>query len=176
MFYAAVSFLPSASDHFIAETIRSRLPVNYPFDSVNSIFAMFAILGGIRAAVDSVCLVSNNVHHYIHPFVAFSMVALAGAAMSAGARLRWAPAVIATVPPIVFLWLTASDMGRWVALAILNVWILCASGYFEPVMGGKRWAWVRAAGAAAIVPLLFPLTIPVHLFAAYPSTLDRGRD
>jgi hypothetical protein len=74
----------------------------------------------------------------------------------------------------VFLWLTASDMGRWVALAILNVWILCASGYFEPVRGGKRWAWVRAAGAAAIVPLLFPLTIPVHLFAAYPSPLIEG--
>jgi hypothetical protein len=176
LFYAAVSFLPRASDHFIAETIRLRLPVNYPFDSMNSRFAMFAMLGGIRAAVDSVCLVSHSIHHYTKRFIALSMVALAGASMSEGARLRWAPAVIATVPPIVFLWLTANDMGRWAALAILNVWILCASTYFEPVRGVrgvKRWAWVRA-GAAAIIPLLFPLTIPLHFFAAYPSPLVEG--
>ena len=174
LFYAAVSFLPRASDHFIAETIRLRLPVNYPFDSMTSRFAMFAMLGGIRAAVDSVCLVSHNIQHYTKPFIALLMVALAGASMSAGARLRWVPAVIATVPPIVFLWLTASDMGRWVALAILNVWILCASSDFEPVRGVKRWAWVRAAGAAAIIPLLFPLTIPIHFFIAYPSPLIEG--
>jgi hypothetical protein len=177
LFYAAVSFLPRASDHFIAETIRLRLPVNYPFDSMTSRFAMFAMLGGIRGAVDSVCLVSHSIHHYINPLIALLMVALAGAAMSGGARLRWAPTMIATVPPIVFLWLTAIDMGRWAALAILNVWILCASSYFEPargVRGVKRRAWVRAAGAAAIVPLLFPLTIPVHFFANYPSPLIEG--
>jgi hypothetical protein len=178
LFYVALWFLPRASDNFVAETIRSRLPVNYPFDSFKSKFATFIILGGIRAEVDSMCLVTHSVHHYIKPFIALLMVALAGASMSEGTsegtRLRWALAVIATVPPIVFLWLTAIDMGRWAALAILNVWILCASSDFEPVTGVKRWAWVRAAGAAAMVPLLFPLTIPVHFFGAYPSPLIEG--
>ena len=164
-----VCFLPRASGDFIAKTISSRLPVNSPFDSVYARTAMSVMLGGTRSQFDFMCPVSHSVHYYINVFVALSMVALAGASMSEGTKLRWASAVIATVPPIVFLWLTGTDMGRWVAFAILNVWIICASSYFEPVKGVKRWALIRAAGAAAIIPLLFP--IPIHFFYLYPSPL-----
>jgi hypothetical protein len=174
VFYAALSFLPRAPNSFIAETISSRLPTNYRIDSVNSNFAMFAMLGGIRAAVDSVCIVSPSIHHYLKPFIALLMVAVAVASMSGFRTSTWALSMIATVPPIVFLWLTANDMGRWAALAILNVWIVCASDHFEPMRGVRRWTWVRVAGAAAIIPLLFPLTIPVHFFFAYPSPLIEG--
>jgi hypothetical protein len=163
--------LPRAPNSFIAETIISRLPKNYHIESLSTNFAMFAMLGGIRAAVDSICLVSSSIHHYLKPFVALAMVALAVASMSEFRRSNWALSAIATVPPVFFLWLTANDMGRWAALALLNAWILCASGYLEPVRGVARWAWLRVAGAAAIIPLLFPLTIPVQLFFAYPSPL-----
>jgi hypothetical protein len=171
VFYLALSFLPRAPNSFIAETIISRLPKTYHIESLSTNFAMFAMLGGIRAAVDSICLVSSSIHHYLKPFVALAMVALAVASMSELRKSNWVLSAIATVPPVFFLWLTANDMGRWVALALLNAWILCASGYLEPVQGVARWAWLRVAGAAAIIPLLFPLTVPVQLFFAYPSPL-----
>jgi hypothetical protein len=172
--YAAAYFLPHANDKFVAETIRSRLPANYPFDSSNSRFAMFAMLGGARAVADSMCLVAHSLHHYIKPFAALAMVALAWASMSGDARSKWMPAAIATAPPLIFLWLTASDMGRWVAFAILNAWILCASGDFGSARSSTPWAWIKAGGAAAIIPLLFPLTVPVHFFTSYPSPLIEG--
>jgi hypothetical protein len=173
-FYVAVSFMPRASNDFIVETISSRLPENFHIESINSNFALFAMLGGIRAAVDSICIVSPSIHHYLNPFVALLMVALALASMSGFRSSRWALSAIATVPSVVILWLTANDMGRWAALAIFNVWILCASSDLEPMRAVRRWAWIRVAGAAVIIPLLFPLTIPLHFFYAYPSPLIEG--
>jgi hypothetical protein len=180
LFYVVVWFLPHANNHFIAETIKPRLPTNYPSDATKFKADLLQILGGGRGVVDTMCQISHSVHYYIKPFVALLMVALAAISMS-GARLKWAFAVIATVPPLLFLWMTAADMSRWVALAIFNVWIICAVIDFEPVRGAepeggaKRWAWVRAVGAAAIVPLLFPLTIiPVQAFISYPSPLIEG--
>jgi hypothetical protein len=180
LFYVAIWFLPHANNHFIAETIKSRLPANYPYDETKFKADLLQILGGGRGMVDTMCQISHSVHHYIKPFVALLMVALAALSMS-GAKLKWAPAVIATVPPLFFLWMTAADMSRWIALTIFNVWIICAVIDFEPVRGAepgggkKRWAWVRAVGAAAIVPLLFPLTIiPVQGFISYPSPLIEG--
>lgn len=175
VFYFGLSFLPRAPNGFIVETISSRLPKTYHVDSVSSTFAMFAMLGGVRAAIDSVCLVSPSVHHYLKPLIALLMVALAVASMSEFRRSSWLLPAIATVPPLLFLWLTSNDMGRWTALAILNVWILCANNPLEPIRESGQWAWVRAAGAAAIIPLLFPLTLPVRFFFAYPSPMiERG--
>jgi len=94
------------------------------------------------------------------------MIALTTFSLSGPHRLQWTAPAVASVPPMLFLWLVASDMSRWTAFSILSVWIVCAVRSRVPVDHGSGRVLARGAAAVAVLVLLYPST--VNVFAAFP--------
>jgi hypothetical protein len=117
------------------------------------------------------CAIQHSVHYFIHPFVAVFIIALTTFSLSELHRLRWTAPAVASVPPMLFLWFIASDMSRWTAFSILNVWIVCAVRSRAPSGQGSGWALARAVSAVAVVVLIYPSTINVFAPFAFPSPL-----
>ena len=118
--------------------------------------ALYNLVGGSRALSANRCVVQYNVHYFIQPFVATLMIALTIFSLSYRRRLSWAPPAIASIPPMLFLWITGTDMGRWTILSIFNVWVVCAVRNFAPAEEESRWSWARLGSAAVVLVLLYP--------------------
>jgi hypothetical protein len=117
------------------------------------------------------CAIQHSVHYFLHPFVAIFMIALTTFSLSGLRHLRWTAPAVASVPPMLLLWLIASDMSRWTAFSILNVWIVCAARGRVPADNGSGWPLARTASAVAVVILLYPSTVSVFPAYGFPSPL-----
>jgi hypothetical protein len=113
----------------------------------------------------------NGAHRLIQPFIALAMIVLTVVALSQAHRIKWILPIMASMPSILFLWMSAIDTSRWTALGVLNVWIVCAVRNWEPVEPDRRWAWARVICAGAIVPALYPNVVRIPWYIVYASPL-----
>lgn len=162
-------FLPHSDPKTIVETIKSEIPPNDLTEFTDQTFYM--LLGGFRAVRTVQCAVQHSAHYFIHPFVAVFMIALTTFSLSRLHRREWTAPAIASVPPMLFLWLVGSDMSRWTAFSILNVWIVCAVRTRSPIDDGSSRGWAMAASAVAVLVLLYPSTVSVYAAYDVPSPL-----
>jgi hypothetical protein len=116
-------------------------------------------VAGARTLKTYLCIDLRNVHFFYDPLIAIFMIALSIFSLSDIGRQEWAPPAIASVPPMLFLWSIASDTSRWVAFAVLGVWIVCAIRYFSKCETEPRWVWTRVGAATLTVLLLYPRTV-----------------
>jgi hypothetical protein len=161
--YAIAPLLSHNDPKSIANTILSELPDQYHGNIITDM-ALYNLVGGARALSANRCVVQYNVHYFIQPLVAILMIGLAIFALSDRRRLSWTPPAVAGIAPMLFLWITATDMGRWAILSIFNVWTVCAVRNFAPAKEEPRWPWARTGSAAAVLVLLYPgIAGPLHL-------------
>ena len=109
-----IPLLPVSDTKIIVQTIKSELPSSYLNESTDQSF--FFLLTGARGGRLVQCVIQHSVHYFLHPFVAIFMIALATFSLSGLRHLRWTAPAVASVPPMLLLWLIASDMSRWTAL------------------------------------------------------------
>ena len=167
--YVVVPVLPHSSAHTIVETIRSKIPHQYA--DIYTDYALYTIVSGVRSLGVAFCQNLANIHYFIHPIVGILIIALTVFCLSELYRSTWASPLIASVPPMVVLWIVATDMSRWVILSVLNVWIVCAMRNFRAVEAGFRWPWAKVSCAAVIFVLLFPGSVHLYGSIFVPSTL-----
>ena len=110
------------------------------------------------------------------------MIAIFIALLRNGARPSLPAALLAAVPPFLFLSVVANDLSRWTVLAALNVWLLCAVGAGEPAADAvgavpRPWPWsaLRIGAAMLVIPLVHPKTWPIEdpIFSPAP-VIDRA--
>jgi hypothetical protein len=164
-----IPLLPHSDPKTIVQTIKSELPSSYLNESTDQSF--FFLLTGARGVQMVQCAIQHSVHYFLHPFVAIFMIALTTFSLSGLRHLRWTAPAVASVPPMLLLWLIASDMSRWTAFSILNVWIVCAARGRVPADNGSGWPLARTASAVAVVILLYPSTVSVFPAYGFPSPL-----
>lgn len=169
--YASIMALPHSSNKVIVTTITSENQW-VRWDRIINSVAFYMDLGGARGIRTSLCQI-NGTHRLIQPFVALIMVALALFALSEGRWIRWTLPAIASVPSVLFLWMTAIDTSRWMALGVLNIWIVCAVQNWAHVQGDRRWPWAKVICATAVALALYPSGSLVHepLHITYASPL-----
>jgi hypothetical protein len=161
--FAMFSILPHSDPKTIVDTIRSEIPTNYNDDGRIDL-ALYNLVGGARQFSANICVVWHDRHHFINLLVAIFIILLTLFSLTGDRRLNWIAPTLASVPPMLFLWMTASDMSRWVTFSIANVWIICAVRNFAPAEGEPRWPWARAACAAAVLVIIYPgIAAAVHL-------------
>jgi hypothetical protein len=161
--YAAAPLLSHSDPKTIVDAILSELPDQYHGNIITDM-ALYNLVGGARALSANRCVVQYNVHYFIQPLVAILLILLTIYSLSDKRRLSWTPPALAGIPPMLFLWIAGTDMGRWTILSIFNVWTVCAARNFAPVAEEPRWPWTRIGAAAAVLVLLYPgIAGPIHL-------------
>jgi hypothetical protein len=167
--YVAIGILPHSSNRVVVTTITSENPL-LSLDSDPASLAFYAGLGGVRTIRATLCTMTGA-HRLIQPFIALAMIVLTVVALSQAHRIKWILPIMASMPSILFLWMSAIDTSRWTALGVLNVWIVCAVRNWEPVEPDRRWAWARVICAGAIVPALYPNVVRIPWYIVYASPL-----
>jgi hypothetical protein len=161
--------LPHSDPNTIVQTIRAEIPARYLSRSTDHAF--FFLLTSARGMRLVQCAIQHSVHYFIHPFVSAFMIALTTFSLSGPAGRRWAAPAVASVPPMLLLWLISSDMSRWTAFSILSVWIVCAlRSRVQPEHGAGR-ALTQAASAVAVLILLYPSIVSLPAAYSFPSPL-----
>jgi hypothetical protein len=166
--YEATILLPHSPNSAIVATIESELK-STQLDQSLVPQAFYFHLGGARAVKTAMCTAESS-NRIVQLLITFAMIAVAIFSFAGTRPAKWILPILITAPPILFLWTTALDMSRWVALGILNVWIFCAIRNYAPVgHESRRWVWARVLCAAAMVPILYPKTVYVSGNYLYPS-------
>jgi hypothetical protein len=169
LLYEASMILPRSSNSVIVATIESEIRL-IQLDPSLVPEAFYYHLGGTRAIKTAMCMVDGS-NRVIQLLITLAMIALAVVSLSGTRPAKWVLPIFVSVPCIIFLWMTALDMSRWVALGILNIWIFCAIRTFASPFEHEnpRLVWARVLCAATMVPLLYPKTVYVPANYLYPS-------
>jgi hypothetical protein len=109
----------------------------------------------------------------IQPFIALTIIALTVFALSQARRIKWTLPIVASMPSILFLWMTGIDTSRRTPLGVLNVWTVCAVRNCK-LAEDDRWAWARVICAAAILLALYPNVVRIRWSIVYASSLIEG--
>lgn len=164
LLYVSLDRLPHAGTGTMVATIRSELPRNVQVD-----WALYFALSGMRGVRNSLCQNAIDPNHVLHALGACVLVLLVTAAL-AGLRLStWVRALLASVPPFLFLWIVANDMSRWATLSLVNVWLVCACRRIDEGMDMDRFVWARIAFAVLLLPLHYPYAVWVNYPIYIPS-------
>jgi hypothetical protein len=169
--YVALAILPHSSNKVIVTTITSENP-GFSLDNYLTSLAFYADLGGVRTIRATLCTM-NGAHRLIQPFIALTIIALTVFALSQARRIKWTLPIVASMPSILFLWMTAIDTSRWTALGVLNAWTVCAVRNWK-LAEDDRWAWARVICAAAILLALYPNVVRIRWSIVYASSLIEG--
>jgi hypothetical protein len=166
--YEATMLLPHSSNSAIVATIESEIR-STQLDQSLVPQAFYFHLGGARAVKTAMCTVESS-NRIIQLLITLAMIAVAIFSLSGTRPAKWILPIFVSVLSILFLWTTALDMSRWVALGILNIWIFCAIRNCAPFEHeSRRWLWARVLCAAAMAPILYPKTVYVSGNYLYPS-------
>ncbi len=155
--YLFLDRLPHADNATVAAAVRSRLPRDELVDW--ALYYGLAGMRGVRTSMCQNCVVDPN--YALHVASGLFVIALATAILvGSEPRLR-RDALLASLPPYLFLCLVANDLARWAMLAVMNVWFVSAS---RPA---AERAPQRASFAAPLlaVALLLVATHPRRPFA-----------
>lgn len=119
--YVLADQLPHSSIRDVVETIRSELPRTRTVDG-----ALYYALGGSHSLAAGMCVNANDANHLRYLLQAGLLIALCCAALAGRCWAAWLFALLASVPPFVFLWIVGHDMERWVMMSLAGVWIVLA--------------------------------------------------
>jgi hypothetical protein len=161
--------LPHSDPKSIVQTIRGEIPSRHLSEATDQAF--FFLLTSTRGMRLVQCAIQHSVHYFIHPFVALFMIALTTFSLAGPPGRRWTAPAVASVPPMLLLWLIASDMSRWTAFSILSVWIVCALRSRVETEHGVGRALARAGSAVAVLILLYPSIVSLAAAYCFPSPL-----
>ena len=162
--YLLLGMLPHADVATMVSVVRSHFPTHEYVD-----WAIYFAVSGSRGVRTSICQNLGDPTYPLHLATGLGVIAIFIALLRNGAKPSLPAALLAAVPPFLFLSVVANDLSRWTVLAALNVWLLGAVGAASrrpmPTVQSRR-PWRRSAlriGAAMLViPLIHPKTWPIE--------------
>ena len=168
--YAGLGLMPRADHATMVRTVREALS-----DHKYVNWAVYFALSGWRGVETSVCQNRIDPNYALHVSSATFLVLLFVFAL-AGRNNRMAlRALLACVPPLLFLSIVANDFTRWTEFAAYNTWLLCACSHKGTSDTGDPGRAVMALRllAAVLLLLLFATTkiYPVREIFYAPSPL-----
>ncbi len=175
--YVLLGMLPHADVPTMVSVVRSRFPTHEYVD-----WAIYFAVSGSRGVRTSICQNLGDPTYPLHLATGLGVIAIFIALLRNGARPSLPAALLAAVPPFLFLSVVANDLSRWTVLAALNVWVLCAVGAGEPaaetvgaVPRPGPWSALRIGAAMLVIPLVHPKTWPIEdpIFSPAP-VIDRA--
>ena len=158
--YLLLGMLPHADVPTMVSVVRSRFPTNEYVD-----WAIYFAVSGTRGVRTSICQNLGDPTYPLHLATGLGVIAIFIALLRNRARPSLPAALLAAVPPFLFMSAVANDLSRWTMLAALNVWLLSAVSacdLAEDADGADRRPWRRAAlrigTAMLVIPLIHPKT------------------
>jgi len=158
--YLLLGMLPHADVPTMVSVVRSRFPTNEYVD-----WAIYFAVSGSRGVRTSICQNLGDPTYPLHLATGLGVIAIFIALLRNRARPSLPAALLAAVPPFLFMSAVANDLSRWTMLAALNVWLLSAVSacdLAEDADGADRRPWRRAAlrigTAMLVIPLIHPKT------------------
>lgn len=150
--YAFFDHLPRADNAVVVATVRSRLGDHPLVD-----WAMYFALGGMRGVRTSICQnLEVDPNYALHVVSGLVVIAVGIFALLGSDRRRWGLALLAALPPYLFLSAVANDLSRWSWLACFNVWLLAVTGPAPAAARPRRWLLVHLLAALALLLLAHP--------------------
>ena len=107
----------------MVSVVRSHFPTHEYVD-----WAIYFAVSGSRGVRTSICQNLGDPTYPLHLATGLGVIAIFIALLRNGARPSLPAALLAAVPPFLFLSVVANDLSRWTVLAALNVWLLSAVG------------------------------------------------
>ncbi|MBC7780208.1 MAG: hypothetical protein H7125_08895 [Proteobacteria bacterium] len=148
--YFALGQMSTAPTQLMVDTVRDKF---FPHKYVD--WAIYYAVSGFRGVATSICQNRTHPSYWIHPFG--GIVVLAVVYLATAWRFRSDPwvALLAALPPFLFLCLVANDTFRWTLFAAFNIWLVGAS---RATVAGRSdaFGWLAVAAAIAVVPLTHP--------------------
>jgi hypothetical protein len=172
--YALLGMLPHADVPTMVAVVRSHFPLHEYVD-----WAIYFAVSGSRGVRTSICQNLGDPTYSLHLATGLGVIAIFIALLRNGTRSSLPAALLAAVPPFLFLSVVANDLSRWTVLAALNVWLVGAVRACEPSVGAVRWHWqwsaLRIGAAMLVIPLVHPKTWPIEdpIFSPSP-VFDRA--
>jgi len=158
--YLLLGMLPHADVPTMVSVVRSRFPTNEYVD-----WAIYFAVSGSRGVRTSICQNLGDPTYPLHLATGLGVIAIFIALLRNRARPSLPAALLAAVPPFLFMSAVANDLSRWTMLAALNVWLLSAVSacdLAEDADGADRRPWRRTAlrigTAMLVIPLIHPKT------------------
>jgi hypothetical protein len=175
--YMLLGMLPHADVATMVSVVRSHFPTHEDVD-----WAIYFAVSGSRGVRTSVCQNLGDPTYPLHLATGLGVIAIFIALLRNGARPSLPAALLATVPPFLFLSVVANDLSRWTVLAAMNVWLVSAVAAGDPAAdadGAVRRPWwgaaLRIGTAMLVIPLIHPKTWPIQdpIFSPTP-VIDRA--
>ncbi len=169
--------LPHADVPTMVAVVRSRFPTHEYVD-----WAIYFAVSGSRGVRTSICQNLGDPTYPLHLATGLGVIAIFIALLRNEGTPSLPAALLAAVPPFLFLSAVANDLSRWTVLAALNVWLVGAVGASERAIGavgtaGQQWRWpaLRIGAAVLVIPLIHPKTWPIQdpIFSPSP-VIDRA--
>ena len=158
--YLLLGMLPHADVPTMVSVVRSRFPTNEYVD-----WAIYFAVSGSRGVRTSICQNLGDPTYPLHVAQGLGVIAIFIALLRNRAKPSLPVALLAAVPPFLFMCAVANDLSRWTMLAALNVWLLSAAGACDPagdadaaVRRPWRQAALRIGAAMLVIPLIHPKT------------------
>lgn len=148
LIYASLRWLPRADHATIVETVRHSLPTHKYVD-----WAIYFAMSESRGVATAICQNLTNPNYPLHVASGVLLIGLFAFALAGTGRVS-ALALLAGLPPLLFLATVANDMSRWTVLGAFNVWLLCACRAQQPSAEVAESPRLRAALALAMLVLL----------------------
>ena len=139
-----------------ARLITAAGPASFGRDIAN-----YMTTGGMRSIVSSACMSFRRPAIVLDLAACFLTLAAYFIVVFARTRATVALLVVAAVVPLVAISVVAVDYGRWLSLAVMNLWLMAVVLRLrgvEPVVQSRR-DYLRAAAVAGVLALLGPNTI-----------------
>jgi hypothetical protein len=174
--YVLLGMLPHADVATMAAVVRSHFPTHEYVD-----WAIYFAVSGSRGVHTSVCQNLGDPTYPLHLATGLGVIAIFIALLRNEGKPPLPAALLAAVPPFLFLSAVANDLSRWAVLAALNVWLVGAVGASDPAADAveaapRPWRWpvVRIGTALLVIPLIHPKTWPIQdpIFSPSP-VIDR---
>ena len=158
--YGLLGMLPHADVPTMVSVVRSHFPTHEYVD-----WAIYFAVSGSRGVRTSICQNLGDPTYPLHVAQGLGVIAIFIALLRNRAKPSLPVALLAAVPPFLFMCAVANDLSRWTMLAALNVWLLSAAGACDPagdadaaVRRPWRQAALRIGAAMLVIPLIHPKT------------------
>ena len=103
------------------------------------------------------CQNSLDPNFFVNGLTGPIMIACCTFSLAGRSTKVWAQCLIAALPPFLFLWFIALDNARWITLALVNVWLICALTDQKESGALDRDVYSRLGLAAILLLLNSPL-------------------
>ena len=119
--YVGLGLMPHAPNAVMVQTVREALSSH---KYVN--WAIYFAVSGWRGVETSLCQNRIDPNYPVHVLSAVLILSVCVFVMAGSRRRTTALALVASVPPLIFLSIVANDFTRWTEFSAFNAWLLCA--------------------------------------------------